>query len=147
MENETYAREQAEKAIFTGSYMASISEDAGVAANDMADDALSRLATPLTWFTYGTVSGALNDAANDASEVVDYENEDTIRADSARDLAVNAALYLLDHPGADLYDVIVAQYAEADVDFDDLDEGQPEPAKGSEAWNEALYQTVTGWIA
>lgn len=141
-------REQAEKAIFTGSGMVEdISEDAGEAASDMADDAISQLATPLGWFTYDTISGVLNGAANDASEAVDYESEDTIRADSARDLAVNAALYLLDHPDADLHDVIAAQYTEIDVYFDALDEGQPEPPKGSDDWNEALYQTVTGWIA
>lgn len=144
------SREQAEKAIIDASYMAYVSEDAGDAASDMVDDALSRLAIPLTWFTYDTISGVLNGAANDASEedTSAYgENEDTIRAASGRDLAVNAALYLLDHPDADLYDVITTQYAEVDVYFDDLEEGQPEPPKGSEDWNEALYQTVTGWIA
>jgi hypothetical protein len=127
----------------------SISEYGGNAAHAMIAETFSRLGTSqaMDWRSYDAVSSALNAAANDASEMTDYENSDTIRDDSARDLAVNAALHLLDHPDASLYDVVIEAHKDTEPSFDDLDEGQPEPPKGSEAWNNALYETVTGWIA
>jgi hypothetical protein len=145
----TYSRKAARKAINRAGYLAYISEDGGDAADDMITNALSRLASikPVAWVTYDAVSSALNDAANEASEAMDYENSDTIRDDSARDLAVNAALYLLDHPDADLYDVIVTQYKDVEPCFDNLDEDQPDPPRGSKAWNDALVKTVTEWVS
>ncbi len=100
-------------------------------------------------FTFADVSAALNQAADVLTDH-SYETSDTIWTDDVINLAVNAVGHVLEHPGASLYDVIIAAHADTElaVDaWDDLPEGAPEPAKGSPEYNEALYKTVTGWIA
>ena len=100
-------------------------------------------------FTYTEVSNTLNAAANqlEASENPDGgETSETIWTQDVLNLAVNAVEHMLDHPGADLYAVIAESYKYTEPVFY-LNEGQPAPPKSSEAWNDALYETVTGWIS
>lgn len=158
MENETYTRQQVITALRKGVDLVAHAANAGDSEDDPYGAILDQL-TPATEKRLGSVSGpytrkAFTDALNAAANALDpmedpdvCETSDTIWAQDVLNLAVNAAGHVLNHPDADLHDVIAAQYAEIDVYFDDLDEGQPEPPKGSDDWNEALYQTVTGWIA
>jgi hypothetical protein len=101
-------------------------------------------------FTREEVTSALNDAADelDPMEGPDaYENSDTIRTQDVLNLAVNAVGHVLDHPGADLFEVIAAEHANTDLAID-AEEDLPDGAvPGDEDWNEALYKTVTGWIS
>lgn len=99
------------------------------------------------------VEAALSTAADAVRELLnpeDTENSDTIMADDTLNLMVNAAVYLLDHPDADIDDVIAAQYT--DVTLDDYDfegivpEGTPVPEKGSQEWNKAVARKVRGWF-
>jgi hypothetical protein len=99
--------------------------------------------------TPADVGAVLNRVAGELTDH-SYETSDTIWTDDVINLAVNAVGHVLEHPGASLYDVIIAAHADTElaVDaWDDLPEGAPEPAKGSPEYNEALYKTVTGWIA
>ena len=103
-------------------------------------------------FTYAEVSDALNKAADklDVLQHDGWETGDTLWAQNVLNLAVNAVGHLLDHPDADLRDVIAEAHKDTELDvgaFDDLDENTPEPEPGSKAWNDALYKTVTGWIS
>lgn len=99
--------------------------------------------------TLADVSTALNRAADELTDF-DYETSDSIWITDVINLAVNAVGHVLEHPDADLYGVIIDAHAgtELAVDaWDHLPEGAPEPAKGTEEYNDALYATVTGWIS
>jgi hypothetical protein len=96
-------------------------------------------------YTRDQVSAAVNGGA-DLLPDHEYENEDTIAQDDVVNLVVNAALYLLDHPGADVNEVIAAQYTDVEVDDSDLDEGEGLPDKGSPRWNELVTTRVLGWL-
>jgi len=61
-------------------------------------------------FTREQVMTALNEAANELDEDIEYECSDTIWEQDVRNLAVNAALYQLEHPGASLHEAIVSGY-------------------------------------
>lgn len=95
-------------------------------------------------YTREQVSAALNAAAGLLSEH-EGESSETIRQDDIVNLAVNGTLHLLDHPGASLDEIIVAQYAGLDIDDYDLDEGEEMPEKGSPRWNELVIARVKGW--
>jgi hypothetical protein len=106
-------------------------------------------------YTRDEVTAALNAGANLAQEH-EYEDSDTIRMDDAVNLAVNAGLYLLDHPDASLDEIIVASYTDVELDiyeFRDLvSDGsgvsnEPLPEKGTPQWNAALVRKVKGWLA
>jgi hypothetical protein len=105
---------------------------------------------PKLSFTRGQFTQALNDAASriEQEENPDGgESSDTIWTQDVLNLAVCATEHILDHPGADLRDVIEVAHKDTDLSAsaeDDLPEGT---VKGSEAWNDALYKTVTGWIS
>ncbi len=63
-----------------------------------------------TTYTREQVSAALNAAANLLDDQAGYESSETIRDQDRANLLVNAAGHLLDHPGASLDDVILANY-------------------------------------
>ena len=60
-------------------------------------------------------------------------------------MATSNVMHLLDHPGASLDEIIIAQYAGTDIDGYDLDEGEEMPEKGSPRWNELLIARVRSW--
>jgi hypothetical protein len=101
-------------------------------------------------YTREEISAAFNAGANLAQEH-EYEDTDTIRMDDAVNLAVNAGLYLLDHPGATLDEIIPASYAEVELDMDDFEDfdpnNEPTPVMGTPRWNAALVRKVKGWLA
>jgi hypothetical protein len=101
-------------------------------------------------YTSGEFSAMLNAAADGVTDF-DYEDSDVIWTQDVANLTVNVAGYLLEHPGAELDEIIPASYAidfsEDDLDFDDLPEDAEIPAKGSPAWNAALTEKVCGWVA
>lgn len=101
---------------------------------------------PAGLYTVADFAAMLN-AAADELHTDDYENDDTIWADDVANLAVNCAGYLLEHPGAELAEIIPAQYTDVDPDFDDLPEGAQAPERGSGAWNDAVTGKVMGWVA
>jgi hypothetical protein len=144
----TYTRAEIDTAADTAEYMVnSLSEDGGDIAANVLRGALSHLpARKGAEIASTDVASALNAEANEDQEAEEQacgENSTTIRNNSARDLAVNAALHLLDHPEASLFDVIVASWADLDVDEDDVPEGSE---RGSDAWNDAIFETVKGWF-
>lgn len=101
-------------------------------------------------FTLGQVQAALGTEANELDpqgKPGGYETSGTIWAQDVLNLAVNATAYLLDHPDADLGEIIPAQYADVTPDFDDLPDGAADPEKGSPAWNAAVTSTVLGWVS
>jgi hypothetical protein len=99
-------------------------------------------------FTLGEVKDVLNQAANLVADVHDgYESSDTIAQDDAVNLAVNAAGYLLDHPNADLDEIIPACYANVVDIEDDLDEDEEVPERGSQRRNELVTAKVKRWLS
>lgn len=91
--------------------------------------------------TPADVGAVLNRVAGELTEF-DCETSDTIWITDVINLAVNAIGYVLEHPAADLYDVIIDAHAGTEPNH------PPEGSvKGDTAWNDALYATVTGWIA
>lgn len=110
-------------------------------------------------FTRDQVAGALNDAANEQDDAVDYENSDTVFAQDARNLFVNTVLYQLDHPGAELAEAIVAGYgtppAEGGVqlyadDLGDADaawDAKADAVRGTPEYNAAVVAKVLGWVS
>lgn len=97
-------------------------------------------------YTREQVNAAVNGAADLLPEH-EYESEETIARDDTANFIVNAALYLLDHPGAGADEVIAAQYTDVDLHEDDLDEDEEMPERGSARWNELVAARVLGWIA
>jgi hypothetical protein len=93
---------------------------------------------------------AMLNAAADSVLDFDYEDSFVIWTQDVANLAVNSAGYLLEHPAAQLDEIIPAQYADDfsqdGLDFEDLPEGAQTPAKGSPEWNAALTATVCGWV-
>lgn len=143
----TYTRDQVSAALHAGTDLVDTIADA-TELPALIDATLGSLGTGP--FTRDEVTDALNDAAN---RITEEENPDggetsnTIWTDDVLNLAVNAVGHVLDHPGASLFDVIAAAHADTELsasEEDDLPEGT---VKGSEAWNEALYRTVTWWIS
>lgn len=116
---------------------------------------------PERTYTRTEVSRALSNAANMVQDMHDYEDTDTVLMDTAVDLTVSVADYLLDHPDASLNEAIVAQYSDVveidEADLDDYeadlddnaedDELEEMPEKGSARWNELLVEKVKGWLA
>lgn len=96
-------------------------------------------------YTRQQVSDAVNGAADLLPEH-EYECEASIAQDDTANFIVNAALYLLDHPGADADEVIAAQYTDIVIREDDMDEGEEVPEKGSPRWNELVAERVRGWL-
>lgn len=97
-------------------------------------------------YTREQVSAAVNGAADLLPEH-DYEDGGTIAQDDAVNFVVNAALYLLDHPGADADEVIAAQYTDVRLHEEDLDEGEGMPEKGSARWSQLVAARVKGWLS
>ena len=94
------------------------------------------------------ITGALNDAADEAGPGEDDgETSETIWETDVLNLAVNAGGHLLDHPGATLFDIIASAHEDTELSASEEEDLPPGTAKGSPAWNAALYRTVTGWIA
>ena len=102
-------------------------------------------------FTQAEVKDVLNRAANLVADVHDsHESTYTIVQDDAVNLTVNAAGYLLDHPNADLDEIIPACYTDVEIEdyeLDELDEDEEVPEKGSQRWNELVTAKVKGWLA
>jgi hypothetical protein len=95
------------------------------------------------------VTTALNTAADLVRKLMvpdDYEYSDTIRLDDTLNLLVNAAGYLLEHPGASLNEIIVKCYGVNVEPFYGMPEDR-KPAKGSPEWNAAVIEEVKGWLA
>jgi hypothetical protein len=73
--------------------------------------------TPEPAYTREQVVAAINDAANVTGKLMhgeeDGESSKTIAADDAMNMVVNVAGYLLDHPGADLDEIILSEYGDA----------------------------------
>lgn len=116
------------------------------------------LLTVRTWQRLGTgpftreeISGALNYVANALDDAAAYETSSTIWAQDVRNLAVNTALYLLDHPQGSLAEAIADGWADLDdlsyTVLDALPEGAPEPAKGTPERDAAIVTTVLEWIS
>lgn len=113
-----------------------------------------------TWISAGCASQALNAACEQVTEEGNPEGgetADTIRLNDALNLAVNCAMYFLDHPAATLDEAIPAQYEGVEPDFD-LGTGEdgghgpdctpaPVPGRGSAGWNEAVTTTVLSWLS
>ena len=102
-------------------------------------------------YTREEVLDVINAGANFAQAMHDSagETDETIYADDMVNLAVNAAVYLLDHPGADTDEIIAAQYQDIDLypeDFGLDDDSAPLPEKGSPEWNEAVVLKVRSWF-
>lgn len=114
-------------------------EDAGYVIADARPDGPGH-------YTREQVSDAVNGAASLLPDH-GYESEETIARDDAVNFVVNAALHLLDHPGADENEVIAAQYTDVEIGKDDLDEGEEVPERGSARWNELVVARVLGWLA
>ncbi len=112
-------------------------------------------------YTRSEVNAALNNAANLIQDTHRSENENTVMADDAVNLTVNATGYLLDHPDAGLDEVIPACYTDIELDGYDFTTAELDtcdyasndsdelvlPEKGSPIWNDALVRKVTGWLA
>lgn len=144
----TYTRKQVETAFQTATDLVDQLADAGV-VDKMTDNALSRLGAGPD-YTRDEVVAALNAAADQTAEDSNpegWETSDTIWTDDVLNLAVNAAGYLLDHPGAGLDEIIPAQYTDVEPDLGELPEGTREPVKGSPDWDAAVVSTVCGWIS
>lgn len=113
---------------------------------------------PERHYTRSEVLNAISTGANLTQEH-EYENTDTILTDDTINLAANAAIYLLDHPGARLDEIIIASYSDIELDADDFEDRElgigesgtsddlTLPAKGSPAWNAALVRKVLGRLA
>jgi hypothetical protein len=114
-------------------------DSAGYAITDVSPDGPGH-------YTREQVSAAVNGAADLLPEH-DYEDTGTIAQDDAVNLVVNAALYLLDHPGASVDEVIAAQYASVEIYDEDLDDGEGIPEKGSPRWNELVTAKVLRWLS
>jgi hypothetical protein len=97
-------------------------------------------------FSRDIIEGLLNAAADAVSEA-DYEDSEVIWTQDVANLTVNCAAWLLDHPGADLDEIIPAQYTDVEPDFCDLPEEAPEPEQGSPEWNAGVTTAVLGWVA
>jgi hypothetical protein len=103
-------------------------------------------------YTREEVLDVINAGANFAQAMHDdaSETDETIYADDMVNLAANAAEYLLDHPDADLNEIIAAQYQDVTLypeDFGlDRDDSAPLPEKGSPEWNEAVVLKVRSWF-
>lgn len=102
-------------------------------------------------YTAEDFSAMLN-AAADGLETEGYENSGTIWTDTVANLAVNCAGYLLEHPDAELDEVITHAWADLDSDiswpeqYDHVPEDQL-PAKGTPGHDAAIVATVLGWVA
>lgn len=96
-------------------------------------------------YTREEVSAAVNGAADMLPEH-EYETEETIAQDDTANFVVSAAMYLLDHPNADVNEVIAAEYTDVVIDEDDVDEGEEVPEQGSPRWNELVVARVLGWV-
>lgn len=116
------------------------------------------LLTVRTWQRLGTgpftreqVSGALNYVADALDDAAAYETSSTIWAQDVRNLAVNTALYLLDHPQGSLAEAIAASWSDLDnlscTVLDALPEGAPEPARGTPERDAAIVATVLEWVS
>jgi hypothetical protein len=112
--------------------------DAGYAITDVSADGPGH-------YTREQVCAAVNGAAGLLPEH-EGESEETIARDDTVNLVVNAALYLLDHPGAGADEVIAAQYTDVEIYEDDLDEDEEMPERGSPRWNELVVARVLGWV-
>lgn len=129
-------------------------------AREQANLTLYGTNRPERRFTRDEVTTALGKAANLMQDIHDsYEDGDTLAADATVDLALNAAGYLLEHPGATLDEAIISSYGDV-VELDGADFRDSElvldsqfhedlvpPEKGSDAWEAALVRKVLGWLA
>lgn len=106
-------------------------------------------------YTRQEILDAIGTAANMATQAHEYESSETIAADDAVNLTVNATGYLLDHPGASLEEIIVTCYGDVELNEDDFEDselvhqvtGFSMPEKGTPAWNAALVRAVKRWLA
>jgi hypothetical protein len=143
-DNTTCTRDQALTAIRHGIDLVDAIANAGI-LYDWQDEAIARLPSG-TMLTHGEVGSALNGAADELDTTdITGENSDSIWQQSVVNLAVNAAGHLLRHPEASLFEVIAEAHADTVPEF--TAEYGTVPAKGTPEYNEALYETVTGWIA
>jgi hypothetical protein len=149
MSTVTYTSEQVITAVRDGTDMVDALTDA-IVLTYLAEEALDLLSHQPQPFTRASVAAALNSAAD---WVRDHENpdggetSDSIWADDVLNLAVNAVSYVLEHPDADLRAVIAWAHKDTELDPSDEEDLPEGTLKGSEAWNDALYDTVTGWIS
>jgi hypothetical protein len=110
-------------------------------------------------YTREQVLAAINEGANEAQDIVhgDYENEESIRDDSAADLVANLAIQFLEHPEMTPDEAIAAAWADDVVpDFDTMSDefwaehgigdDDPDPEPGSPAYRAAIVATVKGWF-
>jgi hypothetical protein len=145
-----YTRQQVITALRKGIDLVACAAGAGGVLNPLHDATLNRL-RPSGPYTRKAFTDALNAAANALDPMEDpdiYETSDTIWAQDVLNLAVNAAGHVLDHPDADLFAVVIEAHKDTDVPpFVFEDDDDKNPAKGSAAWNSALYTMVMGWIA
>jgi hypothetical protein len=98
-------------------------------------------------FTREQVTGALNRVANKLDDAVSYESSEIIWEQDVRNLAVNTAGYVLDHPDATLAEAIATGYREIDLDFGNLPEDATEPEPGTPEHDAAIVATVLGWVS
>jgi hypothetical protein len=127
------------------------------AGDDGVDDVFVPFRTGLSIdagrsYTAGDFSAMLNAVANEWNGEDTYEDSDTIWEDTVVNLLVNCAGYLLEHPGASLEEVIAHAWADldGDINWPEQYDGTPEdelPAKGTPERNEAIVNTVLGWVS
>lgn len=105
---------------------------------------------PAKTYTLAEFSTMLNDAANELDDEADGENSETIWKQDVRNIAVNCAGYLLEHPDASLDEVIAHAWADLDyVEWPEEYDNTPEdqlPAEGTPERNAAIVTTVLGWV-
>lgn len=125
--NDTYTREQLDAALCRAHVLVSaVAWSPGL--DVLLDTAWETLVDESGPVTREQVTTALNSAANAAAPDEDQaETAGTVWQQDVLNLAINAAGYLLDHPDADLDEIIPASYA------GDLGEN--------------VTGTVLGWIA
>jgi hypothetical protein len=103
-------------------------------------------------YTREDFSAMLNEQADIIADAHDGESSETIWEDTVANLVVNAASYLLEHPGAELDEIITHAWADLDGDIDWPEEydSTPDdqlPAKGTPEHDAAIVATVLGWVS
>jgi hypothetical protein len=120
-----YTRQQVITALRTGIDLVACASGASGTLNPLHDSTLDRLGN-YPKYASQVITDALNETANELDPMQaagTYENSGTIWAQDVLNLTVNAVGHVLDHPAADLREVIEASYKYND------------------------YETVIGWIA